>query len=408
MRRQLRRLFLTAAFVLSASVRFAQGQAPALFENDALALSANIQAKHVPFGTVLDPIYASATSNEIVGYTRCGDSALWTGVYLAAEAFRYNVTRSADALTNVKNALAGLKALTDVTGNNQIARCMLPAASPFAAGIESEEAHNGIHYNSYWVWVGNTSRDQVVGVFFGLGIAYDVVDDVDVKSAVSDLATRLIGFISRHQWSPADDIATSFEFRPESLQMLLQVARHVNPSNKVSGPFFVPPAEAAVLVDVQSNSSYFKFNLDYMSLYHLVRLQNNSHNQRAYKIVRDYTASHQNAFFDIVDRALNGANAARDDEMCTLLGQWLQRPSRDDYVDLTYIVPLCGSEACQPVDVALRPPTDYLWQRDPFQITGGSGSVIEAAGIDFILPYWMGRYYGTVPAPAAGLTLAAE
>jgi hypothetical protein len=408
MRCQLRRFFLSAAFVLSAAIRFAQGQVPALSENDALALSANIQAKHVPFGTVVDPIYASATSNEIVGYTRCGDSALWTGVYLAAEAFRYNVTQSADALTNVKNALAGLKGLTDVTGNNQIARCMLPASSPFAAGIEREEAHNGIHYNSFWVWVGNTSRDQVVGVFFGLGIAYDVVDDVDVKSAVSDLATRLIGFISRHQWSPDDDISTSFEFRPESLQMLLQVARHVNPSNKVSGPFFVPPVEASVLVDVQSNSSYFKFNLDYMSLYHLVRLQNNNHNQRAYEIVRGYTASHQNAFFDIVDRALKGADAARDNEMCTLLGQWLQRPSRNDYVDLTYIVPLCGSEACQPVAVALRPPTDYLWQRDPFQITGGSGSVIESAGIDFILPYWMGRYYGTVPAPAAGLALAAE
>jgi hypothetical protein len=145
-----------------------------------------------------------------------------------------------------------------------------------------------------------------------------------------------------------------------------------------------------------------------MSLYHLIRLQNDSQNQRAYKIVRDCTASHQNAFFDIVDRALNGANTSRDNEMCMLLGQSLQRPSRDDYADLTYIVPLCGSQACQPVAVALRRPTDYLWQRDPFQISGGFGAVIEGAGIDFILPYWMGRYYGTVPAPATGLALAAE
>src|SRR5437879_2830432 len=73
-------------------------------EADALAISANIQARHLPFGTILDPIYASPSSDQIVGYTRCGDSALWTGVYLAAEAFRYNVTRSADALKNVKIA----------------------------------------------------------------------------------------------------------------------------------------------------------------------------------------------------------------------------------------------------------------------------------------------------------------
>src|SRR5579863_5696745 len=80
-------------------------------ESDALAISANIQAKHIPFATLLDPIYDSSTGNQIIGYTRCGDSALWTGAYLAAESFRYKVTQSADALQNVKGALAGLKAL---------------------------------------------------------------------------------------------------------------------------------------------------------------------------------------------------------------------------------------------------------------------------------------------------------
>jgi hypothetical protein len=47
----------------------------------------------MPFGTLLDPIYASPTSDAIVGYTRCGDSALWTGVYLAAESFHYAVNK---------------------------------------------------------------------------------------------------------------------------------------------------------------------------------------------------------------------------------------------------------------------------------------------------------------------------
>src|SRR5450432_1911849 len=85
-------------------------------ESDALAISANIRARHMPFPTLLDPIYASPISGQIVAYTRCGDSALWTGALLAAESFRYKVTRSADALQNVKSALAGLKALADITG----------------------------------------------------------------------------------------------------------------------------------------------------------------------------------------------------------------------------------------------------------------------------------------------------
>ena len=58
-------------------------------DSDALAISANIQARHIPSDSVsiLDPIYTSATSNQVMGYTRCGDSAIWTGHYLAAEPF---------------------------------------------------------------------------------------------------------------------------------------------------------------------------------------------------------------------------------------------------------------------------------------------------------------------------------
>lgn len=47
-------------------------------ESEALAISANIQARHLPFGTILDPIFASPANDQIVGYTRCGDSAIWS------------------------------------------------------------------------------------------------------------------------------------------------------------------------------------------------------------------------------------------------------------------------------------------------------------------------------------------
>ncbi len=366
-------------------------------EADALAISAGIQAKHLPFGTVLDPIYASPSSLQITGYTRCGDSALWTGAYLATEAFRFKVTQSADALNNVKTALAGLKALTDVTGDNRLARCMVRADSPFAAGISSEESTHKINQNPPWIWVGDTSRDQVVGAFFGLGAAYDLVENDGVKKAAGELATRLTGFISRHQWSPNDDLANTFLLRPEELQMLLQVTRHVDPANTVSGPILVLPVKTGVSVDVQSLGSYFKFNLDYISFYNLVRLQDEGDNRGAYQIVRDYTAAHQNAFFNLVDRALRGADSARDAETRLLLDQWLQRPKRDGFVDVTKTVPVCGSRACDPVPVALRTPTDFLWQRDPFQLSGGGSGLVESAGIDYILPYWMGRYYAVIP-----------
>jgi hypothetical protein len=59
-------------------------------------------------------------------------------------------------------------------------------------------------------------------------------------------------------------------------------------------------------------------------------------------------------------------------------------------------VPCGPNEACQPLPVQDRVTTDFLWQRDPFALAGGGEGDIETAGIDYILPYWMGRYYGVI------------
>lgn len=381
-------------------------------EADALAIEADIVANHLPFGEVVDPYYASPTSNTIAGYTRCGDSALWTGAFLAAESYHYAVSPSPAVLVNVKNAIAAIQGLVAVTGHNQLARCMFTPGWQFAAGIESEEASNGINQAPpTWVWVGNTSRDQVVGVYFGLAAAYDLVNDPDVHASIGPIAHLISHYIAGNTWwSPDDDITTTFLDRPEELQMLLDTTRHINPGDTISGPFIDPvPFDAGVLVDIQNNSSYFKFNLDYMSFYNLVRYNpNSSQYLGAYVDVRNYTANHQNPFFDMIDHALRGPNNF-DTEVRPLLDQWLLRPRRDPYIDLSKVVKTCSStDACSIIPVPMRPTTDFLWQRDPFQLAGGGIGTIEGAGIDYILPYWMARYYGVIPPVVAQSAAAIE
>jgi uncharacterized protein (TIGR03437 family) len=168
-------------------------------------------------------------------------------------------------------------------------------------------------------------------------------------------------------------------------------------------------------VDVLSDDSYFKFNLDYINLYNLIRLDTNGTNtvyRQAYSLLRKHTAGHQNAFFDVIDHALNGPDATRDAETLALLGAWLERPPRDKYVDLHGVVAVCGDHACRPVPVPLRPPADFIWQVTPFQLAGGQAGTIESAGIDYILPYWMARYYSvaspvTVQSAASSITTVA-
>jgi len=119
--------------------------------------------------------------------------------------------------------------------------------------------------------------------------------------------------------------------------------------------------------------------------------------QHAFDILRNTTDDHQNAFFNLIDRAINGAdNPKRDADTRAFLDLWLLRPIRNPYTDLTGLYDQCDDHACQPIPVDKRVTTDFIWQRSPFQLAGGADGKIEGPGIDYILPYWMARYYGVI------------
>jgi uncharacterized protein (TIGR03437 family) len=65
-------------------------------------------------------------------------------------------------------------------------------------------------------------------------------------------------------------------------------------------------------------------------------------------------------------------------------------------VNLNGVVSVCSGVACKPIPVVLRPPDEYLWEESPYQLSGGGSGIIETAAVDYILPYWMARFYGVV------------
>ena len=383
------------------------------FETDAIAISQNIRVRHMPFGIgiVVDPVFDSPAGEQIVSYTHCGDAAIWTGHYLAAEAFRYNVTKSEEALDNVKVAVGGIATLLNVTGTNVLARCFVPMNSPYVQAITQEEARHGIYANAQagYYWVGNTSRDQYSGVFFGLAAAYDLVDTPDVRLAISQIVTVLLDFLRNNNWfvtMPNGTVSTTFLGRADQQLSFLQVGRLVNSGHfSTTYDFYRVLLSSQVILpiasEVLSDDSYFKFNLDSINLYDLIRLERSSFGgiyRQAYDVLRRHTDDHKNAFFNMIDRALNGPSEPRDSETRQMLEDWLLRPRRDVPTDLRGVYPACGAEdrACAPIPVIDRPRTDFLWQRSPFQLVGPGAGTIETAGIDYILPYWMARYYGIV------------
>ena len=405
------------------SLTKAASATPTPSQADADAIAANIVALHMPYGTLADPGFASADSTSpdfttVVSYNRTGDGAIWTGHYLAAQAFRYAVTQSADALDAVRSALNGVQSLVDVTSPldpDILARSWVPQSSPYLAKIQTDEGHNGLYPSTYngqpVYWIGSTSRDQYAGVFFGLATAYDLVPDAAVRSQAAALVTRLLDCLLAHGWSvqmPDGSFSTTFMGRPDEQLTLLQIGRHVNPT-KYDALYraFAASNAALVVAPIRAEcsdtyGSYFKFNLDYIDFFNLVRLEPAgspylTFYTTAYSQLRQCTAKHQNAHFNMIDRALRGANGKRDADTRTFLGLWLERSRRDYYTDVSDKYTVCGTnEACGIVAVNDRPNTDFLWQRSPQLLYGGGDGTVETAGIDYLLPYWMGRYYGLV------------
>jgi hypothetical protein len=384
------------------------------FEESALAFSRQIQERHLPHETIMDPVFAAPDSQEIVSYTRAGDSAIWTGHYLAAESFRFRVTGSPEALANARRAVEGIRTLVDVTATGLLARAAVPADSPYADAITGEEAGHGIFSGELegksYRWIANTSRDQYCGVFFGLSLAHELIADWDLRGAIRELATRMLDFLLRNRWfvvMPDGRISTVFAGRPDQRLTLLQIGRQVN-AERFAGEYQKLRAAVSSLVvtpiafeTLDDHNSYFKFNLATINLFNLIRLEDRrvfrSNYRFAYNVLRRTTDDHGNAHFNMIDRGLKGPDRRRDSETVELLNAWLQRPRRDDFVDLRGQVEACGPDrACQPIPVVQRVRTDFLWQRSPFLLFGGGEGRIEGPGIDFLLPYWMARFYGVL------------
>src|SRR5262249_32601533 len=163
-------------------------------------------------------------------------------------------------------------------------RCAAPQDSPYAKSIQSEESGNGIHTATIngkpWFWVGHTSRDEYTGVFFGLGAAYDLIDDTGIRAQIAAVASRLLDQLLQWRWNivmPDGSVSTTFLIRPDQQLSFLQVGRHVNGS-QFGGQYSTDSIALGITTPLPLNidalndqSSYFKFNLDFITLYNLIR-----------------------------------------------------------------------------------------------------------------------------------------
>lgn len=416
------------------------------------------RAVNLPHGTILEA-YMDAPSTDsfevafgpggpgVVGnvarYHDGGDSAIWTGHYLASQAFRYAQTQDPDALDNVRHTLYGIGKLLEINGNSGLlARVAAPASSLMGQEIARIHAIDTQRTINGQLWYGRQggngiSRDQYSGVFFGLALTHELVSDPALKAEAGRHLTRMLDYIIREQWFVDEDRrpfdATSggsfptFWFGiPTQRICWLLLGERVLP-----GRYAVDLAQASPLADIAWLSGwigtfnleqYYGFNLSHTTAYAYFRYETDPTRwqgiARSMRIMRRFTGHHQNAHFDLVQAAFDPSlRAAKHSEVRELIRQFVKRNHREvapSVVDLTgvtyatYALPTLTLPGQQPKPATVTLPTapiavpirklegNFLWQRSPFSPTsvGAGNPYKENPGIDLLVPYWMGKFEG--------------
>lgn len=112
------------------------------------------------------------------------DSAIWTGAYVAAEAYRYAATQDPDALRRMEKSLRALHALHEATGvPGLIARDIVPKNPATGKEDKMHEAHG--KYEGY-LWKGHLSFDQYLGYLYGISEAWPHIQDQELKALIKE------------------------------------------------------------------------------------------------------------------------------------------------------------------------------------------------------------------------------
>ncbi len=141
------------------------------------------------------------TYSNVVGLGGLGDSAIWTGTYLAAEAQRLRATGAADARANVISLVETLHLWFNVSGHpGLLARYVAPAGGGhpvqlFDLDCAAVRAHCDVTYDgASYDYLGHISRDQYQGVMLGYALAYEALGTQDeaTRALIRDDVVELL------------------------------------------------------------------------------------------------------------------------------------------------------------------------------------------------------------------------
>jgi hypothetical protein len=128
------------------------------------------------------------------------NDGLWTSMYLAAETFRYAVTKSDDALQNVRESLEAMEREYTV---NQL-NTGFPSRSFERHGYKADDKPWRQSPDPEWDWKSTTSSDEAIGHIFAFGAIAELVPVPEIKNKAVMLIDTLMSHILKNKYYMID------------------------------------------------------------------------------------------------------------------------------------------------------------------------------------------------------------
>ena len=373
------------------------------------------------------------------------NDGLWTTMYLAGQVFRYEVTKSEDALQNCREAMDAMERLFSIN--------LVPGfpSRSFERSGYIEQLHDPDRWqhsnDPEWDWKSTTSSDEAIGHIFAYGAMAEIMDN-DLKERAIVLIDTLMSHIVRNdmymvdydgkpttwgRWNPEyvnarPKMVGDRKINASNIIGMLQTAHHFTGKEKYKEKAFdlmdnhgyldnlmwpmkdvaMAPDDAddwsKMLSESWNHSDDEMYFVGYWGLYKYAF--NDTLKTKFKEAILDHweiERPEKEGAWNIMT-ALTGTQEFDLEEAA-----WYLREHPMDMVawevmnshrkDITFIEPNFREQTTAEV----LPPDERRVQRhnaNMFTLDGGRNGTEEfSAGDIWLLPYWMGRYLGVISAP---------
>ena len=165
----------------------------------AMFFEKQVRERHIRTGfnaTVSSMVNGDITTGSLEDSDNDG---LWTSMYLAGETFRYAVTRSDEALQNIRESLDAMERLYSI---NSIPG--FPSRSFERRGYKYNDIAWRRAEDPEWDWKSTTSSDEAIGHIFAFGAIAELVDEPELRKKAIMLIDTLMSHIVKNNYYMID------------------------------------------------------------------------------------------------------------------------------------------------------------------------------------------------------------